>query len=195
MLANNDNKLLLSTLRANLRDVQKLEQLTNRLLELARNQASPSVHLETVDVGQIINQAVKQIKRTQNGKHHRVISDQIKTTVKGDPLSLELLFITLLDNAVKYSPKNSTIELSSSLQSKKLTINIINQGQSIDNQDLAYVFEPFYRSEKTSHNKLAGYGLGLAIAKQIVDGHHGKIYIKNDSIKKAIVVTVLLPVI
>jgi len=196
MLANNDNKLLLSTLRANLRDVQKLEQLTNRLLELARNQATLSLHLETVDIGKIINQAVKQIKRTQNGKNRIVVNDQqIKAMVKGDPLSLELLFITLLDNAVKYSPKNSTIELNLSLQSKKLIINIINQGQSINNQDLAYAFEPFYRSEKTSHNKLAGYGLGLAIAKQIVEGHHGKIYIKNDSTKKVIVVSLLLSAI
>ena len=72
--------------------------------------------------------------------------------IKGNLLSLELLFTTLLDNAVKYSPQNSTIELNLSVRSKKATINIINQGQFIDNQDLAYVFEPFYRLRKVVNN-------------------------------------------
>ncbi len=195
MSANDNNKLLLNTIRANLRDVQKLEQLTNRLLELAHNQASLSNHLELINISHVINQAVKEIKRTKNGQNRTIIYKPIKVMIKGNLLSLELLFTTLLDNAVKYSPQNSTIELNLSVRSKKATINIINQGQFIDNQDLAYVFEPFYRLRKDTKSKSAGYGLGLAIVKQIVDGHHGQVYIKNDFNKKAIVVSVILPAI
>jgi len=184
MMANNNNqKILVKALRDNLRDVQRLEELTNHSLEVAKYQSSNQLNEETIDISMIIQQVITQIKHTKEGKNRKIIYAKDKAIMfTGDPLALKLLFSTLFDNAVKYSPKSSTINVALTQQAKKIVVTINNLGEVIDPHDLPYLFEFFYRSNNNRNNlkrKNTGFGLGLALAKQIVDLHQGKINITS----------------
>jgi signal transduction histidine kinase len=89
-----------------------------------------------------------------------------------------------LDNAVKYSPEKSQIKISAKKGKNQSVIKVTDQGQGISKKDLPYIFERFYRADsaRTRQNE-SGYGLGLAIAKKIVEEHDGKISVKSEENK------------
>jgi signal transduction histidine kinase len=94
-------------------------------------------------------------------------------TIKGDYTRLRQLFLTIVDNAVKFSSENSEVKISL----KENIVSIKDNGAGIDEGDIHYIFERFYK-EKSEQNK-EGTGLGLAIAKQIAERHGIKISVKS----------------
>ena len=84
------------------------------------------------------------------------------------------VIVNLLENAVKYSPENSMIEISSALDDKKARIQIADRGVGIPPDDLPRVFDKFYRVHRPEN--ISGTGLGLSISKGIIEVHHGFIY-------------------
>lgn len=92
----------------------------------------------------------------------------------------------MVDNALKYSPVDSTIDIS--LRAKNdATITIRNSGTPISPHDLPYIFDRFYRADSSRHSN--GHGLGLSLAKQIVDHHHGSIRATSTSAYTTFIVT------
>ena len=98
------------------------------------------------------------------------------------PEEIERLISIVLDNAIKHSYPNSVIKFSSSINKGFLEINICNHGDPINEGDEEKIFERFYRGDESRNRKENRYGLGLAIAKQIVNNYHGVItaYSKNN---------------
>jgi two-component system sensor histidine kinase KdpD len=84
------------------------------------------------------------------------------------------VIVNLLENAVKYSPENSVIEISSTLDDEKARIQIADSGVGIPTEDLTRVFDKFYRVQRPEN--VSGTGLGLSIGKGIIEVHHGFIY-------------------
>jgi two-component system sensor histidine kinase KdpD len=82
--------------------------------------------------------------------------------------------VNLLENAVKYSPENSIIEISSTLDDEKIRIQIADSGVGIPPDDLTRVFDKFYRVQRPEN--VSGTGLGLSIGKGIIEVHHGSIF-------------------
>lgn len=107
------------------------------------------------------------------------IADDVHVT--GDPISLERLTKSLIENACKYAEKGTKIQVSLAKDGQRARFSVINQGTPIDPEDLPHVFERFYRSDKARSRETGGYGLGLAIAKGIVDAHHGQISVKSSA--------------
>jgi two-component system, OmpR family, sensor histidine kinase VicK len=95
--------------------------------------------------------------------------------VKVDPQRIEQAVLILVDNAAKYGPPNGTVTLSSSVRSGELRIGVEDQGPGIPKKELARIFERFYRLDKARSRQLGGAGLGLPIARTIVDAHGGHI--------------------
>jgi signal transduction histidine kinase len=90
------------------------------------------------------------------------------------------LFTILLDNAIKYSPANTTITLISKKRDNGIIIEVSDQGIGIEEKDISRIFERFYRADKSrTKTDVSGYGLGLSIAKQIVEDHNGIILVKS----------------
>jgi two-component system sensor histidine kinase KdpD len=85
--------------------------------------------------------------------------------------------VNLLENAVKYSPKDSLIELSASRIENKALLEIMDRGMGIPSADLNRVFDKFYRVQRPEN--VSGTGLGLSIGKGIVEAHHGSIYARS----------------
>jgi two-component system sensor histidine kinase KdpD len=135
------------------------------------------LHREPGDIQDVIGTALEQLGR-------RVAEHEIKIGVPDDfpliPIDFTLIVrvvVNLLENAVKYSPKGSPIEVTASLAEDKACIQVADRGVGIPTEDLARVFDKFYRVQRPE--SVSGTGLGLSISKGIVEAHLGSIYARK----------------
>jgi len=178
-------------LRDNLAEVDKLQSLSDNLLELAQGQSlNNQKHHTVVAVDRPINQAVKKISSLARQKKITIKKKLVAARVKGDFDGLERLFTILLDNAVKYGFNQGLIEIFSQKTERAVAITVKDNGPGIAKKDLPHIFDRFYRAEPARDK--SGYGLGLSIAKKIVEEHRGTIKV-NSQVNKGTTVTVNLP--
>jgi two-component system sensor histidine kinase KdpD len=100
------------------------------------------------------------------------------------------VLVNILENAVKYSPADSIIEVSAELLDEKIRIKIADRGVGIPPEDLTRIFDKFYRVQRPEN--VSGTGLGLSISKGIVEVHHGTIY-ANIRAGGGTIITIELP--
>ena len=168
-------------LKSNLEEIAKLESLSAGLLRLARFEGGldPDA-ISQVRVAEIFADA---INRFQGLIAQRAIVMRVSAgeeIVAGDRDSLVELVALLLDNAIKYSPPESTVVLTSIAGSSSVRITITDEGVGIGSADIAHIFERFYRADRSrSQDYAKGYGLGLSIARRIIDLHHGTITVDS----------------
>ena len=113
-----------------------------------------------------------------------------KLIVDADESQLKTLFFNILDNAVKYTPAKGSISVSVEKDRSKALVTIQDTGVGIPEDEAAHIFERFYRVEKSRNSH--GFGLGLSIAKAIVEAHNGTIEAKSAPSKGA-AFTITLP--
>ena len=116
-----------------------------------------------------------------------------KVLVKGNSFQLQRLFSNLLDNAIKYTPIEGSVKITLDATEKSAMISIEDTGFGIDSQEIPFLFERFWRSERARSPQTQGTGLGLAIAQSIAQRHGGKITVKS-VVGQGTCFTVLLPV-
>ncbi len=168
-----DNNLqieeLQGVLRDNLNDVDRLSSLSENLLRLAQfDQKKPSISIKEVDLQFITNHAVESLKNIFLNKNIRVLNTVKNQKVKTSEKELQEILVILLENACKYSPKNSKVKVLSKSTNKSIMISIEDQGIGIKPKDLPFVFDRFYRADDARSSQNAhGYGLGLSIAKKL----------------------------
>lgn len=175
-------------------EVNKLQALSENLLQLAQYQ-TPSNHskFDRVALEDVIKRAVKTITPVAKQKNVTIKVIAKSLTVFGNKYALTDLVTILLDNAVKYSPQNSTVFVEMKSNAQYTTFTVSDQGEGIDKADLPHIFDRFYRTDTArSRENSGGYGLGLAIAKKIVLQHEGKIDVKS-TVKKGTTFTIKLP--
>jgi len=103
-------------------------------------------------------------------------------SILGDEAALERLFLSILDNAIKYTPAGGHVSLGFHLENGQAWIEISDNGIGIDAKDLPHVFERFYRADQTRSRETRGSGLGLSIAKWIAEIHGGSISVKSEQL-------------
>lgn len=175
-------------LKSNLEEVAKLKALSGGLLKLARNGSAPI--LQAVHLLPVITEATGQIKSAAKAKEMTIKTNVSEITVRAEPESLRELLVILLDNAVKYSPANSTIMITAKKVSQLAELTVKDQGIGIAADDLPHIFDRFFRAD--SARSTGGYGLGLAIAKQLASHLDGTITAES-TLGKGSVFTVKLP--
>ncbi len=181
-------------LQSNLEEVAKLEALCSSLLQLARNNDQATIDAFTVlSPKALLEEASSQLQPLATKKDIKIAIEGESKEVKGDKSSLTQLFVILLDNAIKYSDSKTTVVASLSTQHKGVKIAIKDQGPGIKSSDIPHLFERFFRSDQSrSKEQTQGYGLGLAIAKEIVTMHQGTIDVVSN-LGQGTTFTVYLP--
>jgi len=114
-----------------------------------------------------------------------------------DVRALAEVIYTLLDNARKYSPESSTIILSARREDANVEVSVSDEGSGILKSDVDRVFEKFYRGKDVSNsrsNSPGGLGIGLSIAKAIVEAHSGAIWVAEQGFRKGTTVTFRVPI-
>jgi len=167
-------------LGSNLEEINKLESLSSALLKLAREQDSSAKNFGKISLEEIIIDAYEKVAPLADKKSVEFKNELIDIPVDGDRQSLTELFVILLDNAIKYSPAGSRIEITIKQYNNKAIICVSDHGVGIKASDLPYIFNRFYRADSSrSKDKVDGFGLGLSIAKHIVELHHGTISVES----------------
>lgn len=160
---------------------ERMSRLVKDLLFLARDDAGRSVsNVSTFDFSQAIENAILPFESVifEDGKSLEMnVEKDIMYT--GDEQKLKQVVIILVDNAIKNSEKNALIRVTVKKEAQKLMIKVFNTGHGISEEDLGKIFLRFYRSDASRARNTGGYGLGLAIAKAIVDSHHGTIEVDS----------------
>jgi len=173
----NDAKKLL---KSNLEDVNHMQRLSNYLLELNKYE-NADLKLETtnVDLSQAIAEAIEKVRPLAIGRRIKINTSLPKVEVKGNESALVELATILIDNAIKYSDKSKRIVV----KTKKGGIfEVEDFGVGISEAEIPHIFDRFYRVEASrSKEKVDGYGLGLSIAKSIVDKMNGKIKVASEA--------------
>lgn len=172
-----------NTLGSITKSVEIMTQIVNKLLLLAKIESNTSsLKLENVDLNTIINDSVKLLENdaAQKGIIINIErSNEQQYILQGNRESLRELFVNIIGNAVKYNTYNGRIDINIKKDGEFLAIEIKDTGIGIPEKDIDKVFDRFYRVEKSHSKDIDGLGLGLSIAKQIVDLHKGKIEIKS----------------
>jgi len=162
-------------LESNLEEVMKLQNLSNALLTLA-NQDKEGFEAKPLATKSVLHEAVSRVAKVAEQKHITIDNQAHTLRVLGNKENLAQLFAILLDNAIKYSPEGSTITLSSATKGGSALISVADQGHGIKSEDLPHIFDRLYRADQSrTKQKINGYGLGLSIAKKIVELHRGAI--------------------
>jgi signal transduction histidine kinase len=182
-------KLLVS----NLEEVAKLKALADGLLKLA-SEDSNGVIKEPVPIKEVVSEAIARNTKSASAKKISIKHNIQDLTASGDLQSLVELLNILLDNAIKYSPGGSEVKLTTTQKDKFILLSVADKGQGIKASELPRIFDRFYRAEISRNKDQAnGYGLGLAIAKKIVELHDGTIEVKSAP-GKGSVFTVSIPI-
>ena len=167
-------------LGSNLEEIAKLESLSNALLKLTKLEEEIKLEFKELALSEIITEAFEKVESLAADKNIEFETKFKEVPVRGDRQSLVELFVILLDNAIKYSPKKSKISINIKQEKKHATVSIKDRGIGIKASDLPHIFERFYRADQSrSKEKTDGYGLGLSIAKRIVELHDGEISAKS----------------
>ena len=178
----------------------RMEGLIRDLLLLAQTEQDTDALTESsskseLDLSELVNKTLLQFEAVMFDRHielHSDISDGIN--IEGNGHQIERLLTILLDNACKYADEGGTVRVSlhpSAEHQHKATLLIANNGESIAAEDLPHVFERFYRGDASHSNTIEGYGLGLAMAKNLVDAHQGSINVSS-TVEAGTTVTVVL---
>ncbi|MGM8365313.1 ATP-binding protein [Virgibacillus sp. W0181] len=162
----------------------RMGRLVNELLDIGRMEAGHiQLQLESNNVESFIDRILK--KFTQAAKENNVRLELTKSIEKDEAVfdadRLEQVLTNLIDNALNHSNDNGKVHIEVTNTADMLYVEVIDNGSGIPEEDLSFVFERFYKADKsrTRNKKKKGTGLGLAIAKHIVEAHSGTIAVKS----------------
>jgi signal transduction histidine kinase len=168
------------TLRTMLRQVERLGALVGQLLDLSRLE-SGTVPLQRrpFALAPLLEDAAGETRLRTTGVAVAVTVNPEGLTADGDPARVHQVVANLLDNAVRHSPAGATVELRATGGRAGVTIEVSDEGPGIAEEERDRVFERFYRADAARSSRDGGAGLGLAIARWIVDLHGGDIRVED----------------
>ncbi len=164
-----------------LSEIESLTKLTNSLLTIVKLDASKTkLHLSSVRMDELLADCVQTMNPAANAKKIQInLSIDDAAEIRGDKEKLRSVFLNLIENAIKYSPSGSGVDLKLvSNESSNIKIKVEDTGPGIPTSDISYIFNRFYRSNET-RAETDGSGLGLAIAKEVVELHRGEITVES----------------
>jgi two-component system sensor histidine kinase KdpD len=155
-------------------EADRLNRLVGEAAEMARLDANQvELQLERHNIREPIERAVEEARQNL-GAHPVDISIPNDLTATMDLERIKDVVLHLLDNAAKYSPSDSPIKISAEARNQTLTVSVSDRGPGIDDFEQAVIFDKFYRG-KNERYRVQGTGMGLAIAKAVVEAHGGSI--------------------
>ena len=178
------------------RQAQRLTGLTNDLIYLSRmEEEQPKLQYIEFPLSDVVEEMAMpfQAPAKSQGKEPSLhIQPMLSCT--GDEKAIRQLLSILLDNALKYSPAGGKLELRLQKQGRNLLLTVFNTtSQPVERDKLPHLFDRFYRSDQSRNSQTGGYGLGLSIARSIVQAHKGKIRAESPD-GNSLLVIISLPV-
>ncbi len=157
-------------------DIHQMETMLTEMLETERLKSEHgNLHLKDVDLAELLQDASSEFEGARPGIELQLPA--VNPIIQGDADRLRILLRNVLGNALKFSPDDAdrvalTIK---TLEDGSVLVTVKDAGEGIPKEDLPFIFEPFYRVDKSRAHDTGGYGLGLSLCKTIVEHHGGSI--------------------
>lgn len=167
-------------IRMTLEETSRLTSLTNNILVSSQLEGGRyQTAFEELDFSDLLKDSIRDFN---NRFPEKKIIEQVEqdTEVKGDPLLLQILINNLLENALKYSPKESPVKAILKKENSRVLLQIIDEGPGIDEKEKKKIFTKFYRIGNESTRKTQGTGLGLYLCSKIARDHNADIRMTNN---------------
>jgi len=177
-----------------LEEAERLSRFVKNVLQMNRLESGALVpRLQWADVGDLISTALDAAHRRL--AHHEVyvdVEDKLPL-VNADFVLMESVLVNLLDNAAKYAPAESAIQVTARRTGEDIAVDITDQGRGISSEELGAIFDKFYRARHRDRT-VPGTGLGLAICKGIVEAHGGTIEALSEGLGRGTTIRLQLPI-
>ncbi len=159
-------------------EADRLNRLVGNLLDMSRIEGGAlKPEKDWYSIGELIRDVLEHMHPLLDGREVRINLPDNLPLVEFDYLEIDQVVTNLVENAVRYTPPKSPIEISVELKDEQLLVSVTDRGPGIPPADLERVFDKFYRVLSTSHKR--GSGLGLAVCRGLVEAHGGRIWAEN----------------
>jgi len=168
-------------IRMTLQETSRLDTLINNILVSSQLEGGGYISSkEELDFSSLLKDCIREAKSRYPD---RVFTENIEPEIEisGDPLLLQLMISNLLENAIKYSPKEKPVICKLSRSAKEVILNIIDEGIGIDDSEKTKIFQKFYRTGNEATRKTQGTGLGLYLCRKIAEDHNADISVTNNA--------------
>ena len=177
-------------------EADRMTRLVRDLLQLSRiDNAQMKWSMKPFNITALIANVTDRLQMEVRNKE-QTLNFKIKnetSEITGDRDRLEQVFVNVITNAIKYTPKGGSIDVNIEQSEKVFRVKVSDTGVGIPEADIPRIFERFYRVDKARSRDMGGTGLGLAIAKEIIEAHGGGIYAKS-TVDKGTEIVIELPV-
>lgn len=163
---------LLETIRD---EAERMARLVHNLIETTRLESGARLKREPYPIEDVLGTALERLGKIISGRRVETDLPDNLPLLPLDPLLMELVFVNLIENALRYAPGETPIEISARERMDVLEVSVADRGPGLGEGDFVRVFEKFYRASKDA----GGAGLGLAICKAVVEAHGGSICAEN----------------
>jgi PAS domain S-box-containing protein len=170
--------------------------LVNDLLDYRRLEEGKSIQkIESLDLGEILDRTVDlmRLSAQEKGVDVSYETEANLPLFNGDMGGMQAIFVNLISNAIKYTPKGGHVQVSLYKAGQDVRFKVVDDGIGISREDLGRIFEKFYRIKNEETKSISGSGLGLSIVKGIVEAHSGSIHVESE-VGKGTTAIVSLPV-
>ena len=167
--------------KAILHNAERLTSMVSDLIDLSRiDYGDLKLNIVEVNLDNFIKSFIDSMKSVMKKKDIYIeYQPRHKKNIMADVQALERVMNNLIDNAFKYSPKGSVIEISTITNNNHIKINVADQGSGISEIDQEYIFDRFYRTASARASENKGSGLGLAIVKNLINSLNGEVGVSN----------------
>lgn len=170
-----------------------MERLTNELMQLVQMESEGLGELYPIALAETLRDSVELVRAKAAEKEMTMLLDvDEEIIVEADEEKMRQILINLLENAIRYSGRGTSIRLKAVMEGHEAVIQVEDSGIGIPREDLPRITERFYRVNKARSRADGGSGLGLSIVDQLVGQHHGTLHIESE-LGKGTTVTVRLP--
>jgi two-component system sensor histidine kinase CiaH len=164
---------------SNLEEVQRLERLSNNLLALHQYGEAALIRTSS-DIEQVVDSAIDSIAAAATAKKVKIVQKVAPAKVRIHRESVVQLMDILLDNALKYGARGGEVTIIGEKRSSSYVLSVSDKGPGVSEQDLPHIFDRLYRGDKARSTKVAGYGLGLALAREIANANTASLTARNN---------------
>ena len=169
--------------KAILHNAERLSSMVSDLIDLSRiDYGDLKFNVTTIDLTHFISSFISSMESVTKKKNINLIyKPNHSSLIRADSQALERVMNNLVDNAFKYSPKESFIEISTSQTNEYIKVIVSDNGAGISKTDQVYIFDRFYRTASARASDNQGSGLGLAIVKNLINNLNGEVGVSNRS--------------
>lgn len=162
--------------------IENLSGLINDLFELAQlDTGQVQLRLEPVNMNDLLSDVLEtmQVHARNKGVSLRAVFSQDLPIIKAELDKIQRVLFNLVQNAIRHTPASGSIALATRVIPEGIQVDVVDSGEGIPTEDLPHVFDQFFRGDRSRSRETGGAGLGLAIARRIIEAHHGRIWVES----------------